>query len=262
MTMPETDARFRATEEAYFALRGKLGTGHITRAQFEAQLQALVIQDAQGRYWTLGADSAKWNMYDGTRWVEASSPASAPPAGIPPSLPETAPAVAPPRAAPAQPAQSGGGCGRLIGCGCLALVLLVLVCGIGGYWAVQSGALTPANLLNLVGLGPADIEVDNFRDDRIGVRVTQTDSGKDPVPLGDFVLSAFDVQAFRIPQPGKVRVEFVTASRASIAVCNLSVRSGDRYQFVALPDKIVVNRVNSPPTVGRDLILATSSLCR
>ncbi|MBI5878244.1 MAG: hypothetical protein HZB53_11395 [Chloroflexi bacterium] len=265
--MPDMDARFRAAEEAYFALRGKLSTGRIARAEFDAELRALTVQDAQGRFWALGADNAQWHLYDGTQWVAANPPTQTPPAGGPPALPESRPAIAPlpagpaPRANPA-PAQSGGGCGRTIGCGCLALVLLVLLCGIGGYFAFQNRLITQTTILNLAGLGPGDIEVDNFRDDQIAMRVTQTDPGKDPVPLDEISLSAFDVKSFRIPQPGRVRVEFLSAGRANLAVCTLTIRSGDRYQFVALPDKFVVNRVGSPPSTGRDLILATSSLCR
>ena len=61
---------FRQAEDQYFILRGKLGTGHISRDQFEAALQDLMIEDTQGRYWVPGVESGKWHVYDGRTWVE------------------------------------------------------------------------------------------------------------------------------------------------------------------------------------------------
>jgi hypothetical protein len=49
---------FPQVEDEYFKLKGKLATGRITQAEFDAALKALMIQDAQGRYWTLGADAS------------------------------------------------------------------------------------------------------------------------------------------------------------------------------------------------------------
>jgi len=63
-------ASFQRAEDEFFKLKGQVGAGRITQAQFEEQLRALVVQDAQGRYWMLGADSGKWYMHDGTSWVE------------------------------------------------------------------------------------------------------------------------------------------------------------------------------------------------
>ncbi|MBI4672563.1 MAG: hypothetical protein HY741_12970 [Chloroflexi bacterium] len=103
------DKQFTKVEEEYFRLKGKLAAGRITREQFDAALKSLMFQDAQGRWWMMGADSGKWFVHDGQTWVEAepyavSSPAPMPPPelperGRPPSLPERAA----PRYAPSQP---------------------------------------------------------------------------------------------------------------------------------------------------------------
>jgi hypothetical protein len=42
-----------------------------------------------------------------------------------------------------------------------------VVLAVGGFVAYQSGLLTVDSALNLIGLGPGDVEVDNFRDDTI-----------------------------------------------------------------------------------------------
>ena len=294
---PANSSPFRQAEERYFTLRGQLDTGRITRAQFDEALAQLMLRDPQGRYWALGGDSGRWNVFQSGVWVEATPEGETPPAlpsarpappipgfstappattysapppapvyAAPPSpVPVYSPATRPPTRAEPQPAQGGGcGCGRTLGCGCLLLIVLLLACGGGGYWAYTNHIVTQATFLNLVGLGPARIEVDNFRDDGITVSFSQTDAGKDSTPIqGTLQLNAFDVKAFHTPNAAKFRIDFVTAAaRANLGMCMLDVHSGDEFQFVALPDKIVVNRLNNPPKTGTDLIVSSSTLCR
>ncbi len=89
--------RYKHAEEEYFKLRGQFDTGRITQEQFDEKLRELMIQDANGRYWMIGADSGKWYFYDGAKWVQgepyvgASPPPLAAPVealpAAPPSLP-------------------------------------------------------------------------------------------------------------------------------------------------------------------------------
>lgn len=69
--------KFRSSEDAYFKLRGQFDTGRITQEQFDEKLRELMVQDAQGRYWMLGADSGKWYFYDGSNWVQDNPPVTA-----------------------------------------------------------------------------------------------------------------------------------------------------------------------------------------
>ena len=87
-----SDQRFRDAEDEYLRLRGKLATGHITRAQFDAAVRQLMLQDGQGRYWTIAPESGRWLFYDGKMWVQAQPPDLAPSPHLPrPSdLPERA----------------------------------------------------------------------------------------------------------------------------------------------------------------------------
>lgn len=148
--------------------------------------------------------------------------------------------------------------------GCLGLLLAGCGAGVGGYLAYDAGLLTPQMLLGLVGLGPADIEVDNFREDGVYVSVVQLDAPSDSLPQeSSLELNPFDVRTARLQHPGRYQIDFGTSSDAAdLGSCTLSARSGELYQFVTLPDMVVINRVKDPVTVGSDLIVATSTLCR
>ena len=265
------DEQFKKAEDEYFLLKGKLAAERITHDQFEAQLQNLMLQDAEGHYWMLGVDSGRWFRHDGAQWIEASpytgSVGTISSRQQPPSLPERGGAsqrmntMPPP---PVQQTKSGGGCGRNLACGCIALIVLLVLAGAGVFLGIRSGAITQRTLLNLVGLGPAQIEVDNFRDDAIETSILQLDPPKDSTPLQSSVrLNAFDIKPYTVQNPGKYRIQFrTTRGSNALGSCTLTIRSGDQYQFVALPERIVINRANNPAKVGSDFVIDKSSLCR
>lgn len=88
--------RFRQSEDAYFKLRGQFDTGRITQEQFDEKLRELMVQDAQGRYWMLGADSGKWYVYDGLNWVRGDPLDGAAAMFVPPLQTPASPATAAP----------------------------------------------------------------------------------------------------------------------------------------------------------------------
>lgn len=218
------------------------------------------------------------------------APSFAPPgaAGAPPSVPPAvtpaAAVAAPVPAQPAAPAASAtrkkGGCGRIFLFGCLGFIVVLVLGGGGIFIALQTGAITTNKLLNVVGQGPAVIEVDNFRDDAIQAGIESlsssssggsgsTSGNSSPGSSGGFSLSgesislkAFDVKDNHVQNPGKYRVTFVDKAGASIGTCTLSIRGGDHYQFVALATGIMVNRENDPSKRGPDYNIKTSKLCQ
>lgn len=140
--------KFRRAEQEYFLLRGQFDTGRLSQEQFDEKLRELMQQDAQGRYWMLGADSAKWYYYDGTKWVQSdpysnvAAPVPATPAAstAPARGASPAPAVSTsPQAssvAAAPDAQSRDGRGLPIVP--ILLVLLVLVLGAVAFLLYQN----------------------------------------------------------------------------------------------------------------------------
>jgi hypothetical protein len=127
--------KYQHAEEEYFKLRGQFDTGRLTQEQFDEKLRDLMIQDEQGRYWMLGADSGKWYFYDGTKWVQ-SDPypgASAPP---PPVVPvEEPPTSSPATARPSPPPSTGA---RRVPLTAILLVVGVVALGAGGFFVYQN----------------------------------------------------------------------------------------------------------------------------
>ena len=148
---------FRQAEDQYFILRGKLGTGHISRDQFEAALQDLMIEDTQGRYWVPGVESGKWHVYDGRTWVEQDPHSAGVVAKrVAPSAPQIPqrqsapppPPIAPRRQAPpaiAPQPKKGPGCVR-IGCiGVLVIIFAIAALGAMLYFQIpQRVGLLPS----------------------------------------------------------------------------------------------------------------------
>jgi hypothetical protein len=124
---------FARAEEQFGRYKAQLAAGQITREQFRAALQAMMIQDANRRYWSLGADSGKWYVNNGGNWVEAEPPRQpAPPVSASPAPqafayptppPSVSPAMPPPPAA--SPAKPGSRKWLVIS---LAGVLLLCLC--------------------------------------------------------------------------------------------------------------------------------------
>jgi len=80
--------QFKNVEDEFFRLKGQVAAGRITQPQFEAALKDLMVQDAQSRYWMIGADTGKWYVHDGKSWVEAQPPGRTEQM-MPPSAPMT-----------------------------------------------------------------------------------------------------------------------------------------------------------------------------
>ena len=88
-----------------------------------------------------------------------------------------------------------------------------------GYVAYQRGMITPETLLNVVGLGPADMELDETcRDETIHMTIVSLDGTPSPTAEpGSFDFDAntshlevdsLDIYNWHISQPGHFRVGF------------------------------------------------------
>ncbi len=133
-----TDERFENAEREFFKLKGQLAAGRITSEQFDRALKELIVEDMQGRFWMLGADSGKWYVHDGQSWVEANPPGVAQRESQIAPAPSPAPAPPPPAPKPQGARRSRAILGTIVG------GLLTLSLGLAVTWG--QGALRTAFL--------------------------------------------------------------------------------------------------------------------
>jgi hypothetical protein len=102
---------FSRVETEFERLKGQFESGALTEAEFKGQLEELMIEDEQGRWWILGYESGLWYYHDGEQWVQSEPPpvaqrpeqavaeveteveVEAPPTPVPVEEPEAAPVV-------------------------------------------------------------------------------------------------------------------------------------------------------------------------
>jgi hypothetical protein len=136
---PTADNRFSAAEAEYYRLKGLMELGRINREQFDAELKKLMVQDAQGRYWVLGADSGKWYVHDGQSWVESNPPES--PVAVSPAPPPSEAGLAGPPVAPPAPApQKKSRLLPVLLIGCVGFLCILIVVG-GSLVALTTGVM-------------------------------------------------------------------------------------------------------------------------
>ncbi len=61
---------FQELQRHYDELREQFDADQISEEEFRDAIEGLQIQDEQGRYWTIGAQSGQWYRYDGREWVQ------------------------------------------------------------------------------------------------------------------------------------------------------------------------------------------------
>ncbi len=129
--------QFRRAEDQYFLLKGQFASGRITQEQFDAALKQLMVQDAQGRWWMIGAESGKWYVSDGQSWVEAQ------PSGLALSKVEGAGAGIP-TAPPAAQAQRRGV--NLLPIVAIGVIVVLCLCGVVGLLFAANQGILKINL--------------------------------------------------------------------------------------------------------------------
>lgn len=102
----------------------------------------------------------------------------------------------------------------------------------------------------------------NVADADLAVTVTYVDpAGGQPQALGTYSVLTFGQQTSALPA-ATYRLDFrQPPGSATGLTCTIAVKNGQAFTFVAVPGAIAISRVGYTPTRGRDLFVATSSLC-
>jgi hypothetical protein len=77
---------FARVEAEFGRLKAQFESGALTEEEFKAQLEELMIEDEQGRWWIIGYETGQWYVHDGEKWVQQEPPRAAP--GAPPTRPQ------------------------------------------------------------------------------------------------------------------------------------------------------------------------------
>ena len=65
----EQKLNFGEVDRRYAELRRQYDSNVLSAADFDAQLQKMVIQDERGTWWGKERDTGRWMHYDGSTWV-------------------------------------------------------------------------------------------------------------------------------------------------------------------------------------------------
>ncbi|MFQ5813925.1 MAG: hypothetical protein ACE5I2_12185 [Anaerolineae bacterium] len=75
---------FAQVENKYEELKRKYDAGAIPEDEFKAQLEELMIEDEEGKWWIIGYETGMWHYHDGEKWVRGEPPRVARPPARPP----------------------------------------------------------------------------------------------------------------------------------------------------------------------------------
>jgi hypothetical protein len=138
---------------------------------------------------------------------------------------------------------------------------VLLVVFVGVITGLVTGLIAYSDLARLLGMGPAEIYVQNLRDESISVSVQRLDSGGSVVIGREDRLGSGDVRAYPGREPGPWNVRFVADGGAEIGRCELNAAGNGRYTFMVLPEVIVISSAGQAPGSGDDLVVGQSPLC-
>jgi hypothetical protein len=145
--------------------------------------------------------------------------------------------------------------------GCFTILLLLVVAIVaGGAYAYQTRAITPRLVLEAAGFGAAEVALVNLRDDSVRVDLA-TGNDESAIPAS-FRLGPLEIRTHRAPRPTRLRIALSAEDGSTLGACALDLRSGDRFEVVALPSQTLLRRAGTVPASGGDLLLSGSSLCQ
>ncbi len=68
------DDQFKNVEKEFKQLRAEFKRKRLSEPDFKKKLRELRLQDQEGRFWTIGAQTGKWYCFDGNDWIESKPP--------------------------------------------------------------------------------------------------------------------------------------------------------------------------------------------
>jgi hypothetical protein len=151
--------------------------------------------------------------------------------------------------------------GRSAGAKFLIAILALIVVGLVAALALATGAISSKSILGLIGQGSASVTVQNLRDDLVSAVLINTTSGQAVTGsrIGD--LGSFDAGT-AVASAGGYLLRIRTAQGGALTDCSLTLRSGDHYLVVVIPDGTLLRRNDEEPLTLDEITADRSALCR
>ena len=83
MDFGEREIGFREADRRYGELKRQYDARTISDEEFDAQLEQLMVQDDEGRWWAKSRNTGKWHYHDGSSWVRGTPPGYERPRALP-----------------------------------------------------------------------------------------------------------------------------------------------------------------------------------
>jgi hypothetical protein len=134
---------------------------------------------------------------------------------------------------------------------------------LSGYYLYSSGRLSVNNILNLVNLGPSEIQVVNLSDGDIEVTLLSIDkeSGESS-HIQSKTLMPFDIKTLRSISSGDYTIDVETYSNQPQGqICNIHIKGSSLYSIAVLPEGIIIAQDGKKVSSIDDVNMKTSTLC-
>lgn len=168
--------------------------------------------------------------------------------------------------------KKSGGCFKWALTIFLVLILGCVVLGGGGYLLLRAGIIPQRMIDNTLGMGTAQISIYNFTDQTVYIRIQQKFEDETTITMPQIYwdLAPYDSNtelSFSGTNEREIMTIGTTKDGNELGTCIFVARQTDNFNIVVLPDKVLIDNVlypeytDKPPASGKDLILATSSIC-
>lgn len=132
-----------------------------------------------------------------------------------------------------------------------------------GYYLYTSGTLSVNNILDLLNLGPSEIQVVNLSDGDIEVTLLSYDEESGEYSHAQSTtLMPFDIKTLRSISSGDYQIDVESYNDLPPGqICNIHIKGSSFYSIAVLPEGIVIAQEGKRVSSSDDVNMETSPLC-
>jgi hypothetical protein len=145
----------------------------------------------------------------------------------------------------------------------LSICCLAAIGGVG-YYLYTSGQIDVNQLLSIAGMGPSEIQIINLSDGPIEAKLDRIDEETGEIyHKDDLDLAPYDIASYRnLFTSDYVLYINVPSELPPSSTCTLSIKGGQVYRVVTVPEGTVIARDRNKVDTIEELDISTTSLCQ